>query len=172
MNLKDLLQYTHQILNDVQIDHALIGGIALGARGVQRFTNDIDFLVSGDDRLALKAAFLKHGFRVFFESEEVMQFDGVGNVDTIFANRSLSKAMLESAESLPHFSVKCVSTEALIGLKIQAYMNDPKREFQDKADIQALIASNASLNWQKVEEYAELFQQWQVIREIKEKLGK
>jgi hypothetical protein len=80
--------------------------------------------------------------------------------------------MLRLAAPLTSVDIKCVSSEALIGLKIQAYVNNPKREFRDKADIQALIESNESLNWDEIKQYADLFQQWMVIAEIRKKAGR
>jgi hypothetical protein len=58
----------------------------------------------------------------------------------------------------------------LIGLKIQAYKNDSSREFQDKADIQFLIKTQADLNWDLIKSYADLFEEWEVINEIKAKV--
>lgn len=57
----------------------------------------------------------------------------------------------------------------LIGLKIQAYKNDPSRELQDKADIQFLFQNNQSLDLIKIEKYAKLFNQWESILELKSK---
>lgn len=42
-------------------------------------------------------------------------------------------------------NVKVLETHDLIGLKIQAYKNDPDRELQDKADIQFLL-NNTSVD--------------------------
>lgn len=62
MNLLDHLKALSGILGAAGIDAALIGGIALGAHGVQRFTNDIDFLVDEGERLALRQALLARGW--------------------------------------------------------------------------------------------------------------
>jgi hypothetical protein len=59
--------------------------------------------------------------------------------------------------------------EDLIGLKIQAYMNEPSREHQDKADIQFLIENVEEIDWSRVKSYADLFNQWEVVNEIKNK---
>ena len=47
--------------------------------------------------------------------------------------------MLVSAKDSSKLSVRVVSPEDIIALKIQAYKNDPNRELKDKADIQELI---------------------------------
>ena len=59
MNIIDNLNKIHDLIVDGGVDVALIGGLALGAHGVQRFTNDIDFLVDGADRLKLKQLMLE-----------------------------------------------------------------------------------------------------------------
>ena len=167
MDIKRHLNSVHQILEDEGIEHALIGGLALGAHGLQRFTNDIDFLVLGDDRGRTKQAFLKRGYRVFFESAEVMQLQGPVQIDFLFANRELTKGMVTGAKPLAGFDFKCVSVEDIIGLKIQAYKNDPKREHRDKADIQGLIERHANLDWDQVKLYADLFEEWGTVETMR-----
>lgn len=138
-----------------------------GARGVQRFTNDVDWLVHGADRLLAKQAFLARGFSVHQEHAEVCHFTGPGNVDLLFANRPLSQQMIADAETLQGFTWQCLSTEAIIGLKIQAYVNAPKRALRDKADIQALIEANPRLDWAIVHRYADLFGERPEIERIR-----
>ena len=101
MNIKDLLEQSHALMTAAGVRHALIGGLALGARGVQRFTNDVDWLVHGDDRLNAKQAFLARGFSVHAEHAEVCHLVGPGNVDLLFANRPLSQRMIEDALPVP-----------------------------------------------------------------------
>ena len=57
-------------------------------------------------------------------------------------------------------------TSDIIGLKIQAYVNNHKREFQDKADIAAIIEKCDSLNWDTIKYYAEIFEEWDAIQKI------
>ncbi|MBY0279309.1 nucleotidyl transferase AbiEii/AbiGii toxin family protein [Candidatus Binatia bacterium] len=53
-----------------------------------------------------------------------------------------------------------VDVEGLIGLKLQALVNDPRRRRQDEADIVALMRSNlTSLNVPLLERYFALFEQ-------------
>ena len=59
--------------------------------------------------------------------------------------------------------------EDIIGLKIQAYKNNTHRELQDKADIQFLIESDDKLDWERIKSYADLFNEWEVINELKAK---
>jgi len=167
MDIKTLLRTVDAFLTEAGIDHALIGGLALGAHGVQRFTNDVDFLIDAEQRPALKRVMLQKGYRVFFESPEVLQFEGEGMVDFVLAQRDLSRGMLRHAQPIPGLGIKCLGVEDIIGLKIQAYKNDPKRALRDKADIQALIELHRLLDWERIKAYADLFGEWATIEEIR-----
>ncbi len=168
----DHLQKIHKLLANAGIDSAIIGGLALGAHGVQRYTNDIDLLVDGTERLRLKHLMLANGFTLFAETSEVIQFAGDIAVDVLFAQRPISVSLLRQAPLDPHLKIKVISAEGLIGLKIQAYCNDPKREFRDKADIAALISTIDTLDWQTVQKFAEMFGQWPIIEAIRKLHGK
>ncbi len=163
----DQLHNVHGILTKAGIDVAVIGGLALGAYNVQRFTNDIDFLVDGSHRLKLKQLMLANGFTLFAETSEVIQFAGEIAVDVLCANRPISLALLQQAQVDHRLNIKVISAEGLIGLKIQAYCNDPKRELRDKADIAALIERNNALDWVTIKKFAEMFDQWAVIEQIR-----
>jgi hypothetical protein len=163
----DQLHNVHSLLVQAGIDAAIIGGLALGAYNVQRFTNDIDFLVDGSHRLQLKQLMLANGFTLFAETSEVIQFAGEIAVDVLCANRPISLALLQQAQLDQRLNIKVISAEGLIGLKIQAYCNDPKREFRDKADIAALIEKNNALDWVSIKKFAEMFDQWPVIQQIR-----
>ena len=168
MNIIDHLRHIRRLLDDENIDFALIGGLAIGVYGVQRFTSGIDLLIDGTVRLHLKKVLSFNGFSIFSETAEVMQFDGPIPVDVLCANRPLGLAMLHDAKVEPLLGVKVIDVEGLIALKIQAYCNDPKRSLRDKSDIAALIEKNTqSLNWQRIRSYADLFGEWPTIEELK-----
>ncbi|MBI2646681.1 MAG: hypothetical protein HYW85_06625, partial [Deltaproteobacteria bacterium] len=139
MNLKELLVSVHAALQDAHIEHALIGAFAMAHYGIQRATGDIDFLIDEIDKKNTVITFEKLGFKIFHQTDEIIQFEGPGSIDFLLAKRELSLKMLQEAKVIKPFNIKCISIEGLIGLKIQAYNNDPKREFQDKADILSLI---------------------------------
>lgn len=170
MSIEDTLTLASKSLQAANIEFALIGGFALVAHGVVRATVDIDFLVDGNKKKEAKECLVRAGFNVAFESEEVLQLSGKGQLDLLFANRPASRRMLENSKIMGSFPVKVVSAEDIIGLKIQAYSNDPKREFQDKADIQALMEKNANLDYNLIRSYADLFDQWGFIEMMKARL--
>jgi len=171
--LLKLLGKISKDLTRVGVDHALIGGLALGAHGVQRYTDDIDFLVDEEDAEKVISLFESDGFDISFRSSEVIQFDkkGQSGVDILLARRPLSRSLLNDAKACPPASVKCVSVEGIIALKVQAYMNDKKRELQDKADIQALIEKN-EINWKKLKPLVDLFSEWEEIKRLRRIAGK
>ena len=76
--------------------------------------------------------------------------------------------MLSNATSIQTAfgELRVVSTEGLIGLKIQAFVNNPRRT-QDLEDIKALIAANRqALKMDEVREYFRLFNREALLEEI------
>ncbi len=171
MDLRATLQLAHTLLTQANIDHALIGGLALACYGSTRATQDLDLLIHENQVARAKELLEKNGFTMLHESPEVLQFDGIGLVDILIARRPISQRMLFDATPGGPEGIRFLKAEDLIGLKIQAYVNDPKRELQDKADIQFLIESGASLDWVKIRHYADLFNQWESIDALKKIAG-
>ncbi len=170
MTLKLTFEKSHQVLQETGVRHALIGGFALAVLGVPRATNDIDYLIDESQKETAKKALIEAGWKIEMETEEVIHFRGLGNLDILLARRPLSQAMLKNSKSLPPLGIHCLSAEAIIGLKIQAYKNDPSREFQDKADIQSLINKHeATLDWQEIKTYADLFQEMAFLEILRKK---
>lgn len=170
MALQDTLSRAAKALESSNILFALIGGFALAAHGIVRATQDIDLLVDGRQRDLVKSALILSGFQLVHETEEVFHFSGPGQLDILLANRSPSQAMLIRATKINEFPVPVLRVEDIIGLKIQAYKNDPKREFQDKADIQALLELDKDLNFKEIKQYADLFDEWVFIEDLRKRL--
>lgn len=62
--------------------------------------------------------------------------------------------------------------EDIIGLKIQAFINDPSRKSLDLADIEALMRIHgARLDWQLVESYFSLFEHEDLFASLKGRYG-
>ena len=170
MELRKTLKLVHQILEDHDIHHILIGGLALVCHGSTRSTVDLDLLVLEEKKAQLKTLLEKTGFKIINETQEIIQFSGLGYVDILLARRPLSQKMLKAHHDNGPEGIPFAKAEDLIGLKIQAYKNDPSREHQDKADIQFLIENTEKLDWEKVKSYADLFDEWKVLNEIKKKI--
>ncbi|NBW83693.1 hypothetical protein EBR21_18260 [bacterium] len=75
--------------------------------------------------------------------------------------------MLADAKVLPGMGLKSLLAEDLIGLKIEAYKNDPRRELQDKADIQNLMRKNSNLDFDRIMQYAQIFNEWETIEQLR-----
>lgn len=99
-----------------------------------------------------------------------MHFSEAGQLNTLLANRDATLDMLKRAKRINDFPVPVVSAENIIGLKIQAYKNDPKHEFQDKADIQFLLGTVENLNFNLIKKYADLFEEWDFISTLRKKI--
>lgn len=166
-SLVETLKLAHRVLADAGVDHALIGGLAMGGLGVHRATADVDFLVDGAKRDIAKTILENAGFNLLAETSEVMHFGGFGHLDILFANRPPSRKMLDRAFDLRSIQIRCVQAEDIIGLKIQAYINEPGRALQDKADIAAIIKANPELDWEIIKGYADLFDQWPEIERLR-----
>lgn len=170
MNLRATLKLAHSLLEQNKIPHALIGGLAMACYGSTRATIDLDLLVREQHKDLLKKIFLENGFSLANETAEVLQFSGIGYVDILLARRPISEKILQESNPNGPEGISFVKTEDLIGLKIQAYINDSSRELQDKADIQFLIENVEPLDWNRIKSYADLFNQWDVINDIKNKI--
>ena len=166
MGLKDTLDLSHQTLSKAGIDHALIGGLGLAMLGIHRATFDVDFLIDGEKKTDVIKVMSAMGWNLSLETENVLHFEGKGRVDFLLANRPLAKQMLKDAKQTK-FGIKHVKAEGIIGLKIQAYKNDIEREFQDKADIKAIIEKTTDLNWDQVKLYADLFGEWPFVQSLR-----
>ena len=159
-----------------QIRYAAIGGFALGVLGVPRATMDLDFLVRRDDLHKLRGILTTLGYQRNVQTENVSQYrhaDALwGSVDIVHAFRKASLAMLTRAKSYPVFSgtqeVRVVDPEDVIGLKVQAMVNDPDRRSQEMADIERVMAFYGQrLDWQRIEEYYNLFDLQEEVKRLR-----
>ena len=154
MDIRTLLQEIKKEFDAEKIQFALIGGLAVGSLGYQRFTNDIDMLIHEDDKEKAKNLLLKKGYTLFSENSEFVQFQGQCPLDIQLARRPISKKMLADAQMLTNTPVRCLRVEDLIGLKIQAFSTNSKREFKRKRTSSVHFSS---LDWAKIKNYADLF---------------
>lgn len=120
--LLDGIRETSKTLTKLGIDHALVGGVAVGVYGHIRATKDIDFLVSAN-------AFVSHKGGI------VTMKPGVP-----FAFRGLPVDVLEDADVADDLTdpiyiegFPVISPEALIVMKLKALRR------RDQEDIEALL---------------------------------
>lgn len=159
----DAIRLVHETAKKHGFRVALVGDFALPFHGVRRATGDVDFLIDASGSDALHAALIGAGYEVLHRSADVANYraprgPGVG-VDVLYAHRAPTIAMLDRASIPPGSTdVPVVDVEGLIGLKLQALVNDPRRRRQDEADIVQLLRGNmTTLNLPLLEEYFALF---------------
>lgn len=170
MSLLEGITAFTQELNILKIPYGVIGGIAVFAYGGERTTFDVDFLIDGRHRASLLTIGEKLKLKLVNENAEVLQFSGSVQIDVILANRPAAQAMLTRLCKLESFNFPVVSPEDLIGLKIQAFVGDRKREFIDKGDIITIMRNRQDLDFNKIKEYADLFNVWDEICDLKKRI--
>ena len=167
MDFASIFQFLVENLQREKIDFALLGGLALGASGVARATQDIDLLIMTEDAPKLKALLLSHGYELLHESEDVANFvhpvASGGRIDVIYAHRAYAKDMLQNAEIKNAFGskkqIKILRVEDQIGMKVQSSSNDPLRYHKDMADIEALMQIHwKRLDLKRMKSYFDLFE--------------
>lgn len=163
-----------------KVRYGLIGGFALGILGNPRATVDLDFLVHRDDLEHVKRIMTSLGYECGYNSENVSQFFSplklLGTVDFIHAFRKPSIGMLERSGEMDIFEgklkINVLKTEDIIGLKLQAAVNDPVRTSQENSDMEFLMKEyGKGLNWKLIEEYYSVFKQREKFLELKTKYG-
>ncbi len=173
MELRSVLDKISKALREAEIDHALIGGLALATHGVTRATFDLDLLVDGERDEDVDRISRAMGYECLHRTQHVANYASqdpkLGRVDFLFTRRAHGKGMLSRARPDPAMAgdlPRVVDAADLIGLKVQAYSNDPKRRCQDLADIQRLLQSARELDLERVREYFRIFDREQELEDL------
>jgi hypothetical protein len=179
MNLHDSIHRLAARLDEAGLRYAVIGGMAMALRGVQRATFDLDFLLMLSDLDGAQRIFREEGYECVFQTENVSHYQkpgsGLSRVDVLHSFRGPSLSMLERAERLPlgdSCLLPVLQAEDLIGLKVQAATNDPARALGDWNDIYRLVihcaATERAPNWALVGDYLTIFGQESKLGELKD----
>ncbi|HET8899936.1 MAG TPA: nucleotidyltransferase family protein [Rhodanobacteraceae bacterium] len=153
----------------IQVRPVLIGGLALAAHQVVRATRDVDFLVDADDADRVHSMLLSLGYECLHRSEDAANY--VRNdegLDLLYAHRPIARRLLTEAGERPTVmgTLRVISAEGLIGLKLQALVNNPSRA-RDRDDIHALLrAQRGRLNMPEVRGYFALFEREEMLNEL------
>jgi Uncharacterised nucleotidyltransferase len=152
---------------------ALIGGLALAAHKVIRATQDVDLLVDADSADAADATLIELGYVATHRSADAANYMRADErLDLLYASRPIARHLLNDAGLRPlHDSrLRVVSAEGLIGFKLQALVNNPRRT-QDLEDIRALMRAHAGdLDMDEVRSYFSLFQREALLDELQAEL--
>lgn len=163
-----------EALGQLDTPFALIGGLALASHNVIRATQDVDLLVPWEKAEEIEAKLLELGYRRLHRSNDAANYvRGSERLDLLYASRPISRRLLERARELVTSLglLRVISAEGLIGFKLQAVVNDPRRT-QDIEDIKALLRANRDkLDLEEVREYFRLFDQEALLDDILRQVG-
>jgi hypothetical protein len=178
MNFDLVIRQVVGDLDAAQVRYAVIGGFAMAMRGLQRATVDLDFILLLEDMGKAHEIITRHGYRRVYHSENVSHYEcedqAWGRIDILHAFRGPSLGMLERADRLPVFSdlsLPVVKIEDLIGLKVQASVNNPSRIARDWSDIRMILEvageNKDPVDWVLVEDYLEIFHLQEKLPQLK-----
>ena len=162
------------VLEQARIPFALIGGFAVNAHGFVRATHDLDVMVVGEQADSLHSVVTNLGYEVLDRRPDIASYvRGPLRLDVLYARRPISRDLLARARSTTAGDIRLsvIPLEGLIGLKIQAFHDDPRR-IRDLDDIIQLVKINSDkLNLDEVRSYFRLFDQESVLDDILRALG-
>ncbi len=161
-------------LKELGAQYALIGGLALASHKVIRATQDVDLLVASERADNVDAALLSLGYQCLHRSADAGNYQrGRERVDFLYASRPIARQLLAGAATLNTSlgELRVISSEGLIGFKLQGWVNDPRRT-QDLEDIRALLRANREqLDLLEVRSYFQLFDRNALLDELLTQLG-
>lgn len=154
------LRELHSALAVAKVPYMLIGGFAVNIHGYVRATRDLDVMVLADDSDLLHDTLCGLGYSAIDRRADLAcYFRGNDRLDVLYARRPISRRLLAQARhaDLNRLSVPTISVEGLLGLKVQAFSDDPRR-IRDLTDMMELLKVNrATLNLDEVRGYFRLF---------------
>jgi len=150
------------------IHYAVIGGFAIGALGIMRSTIDIDLIILANEMEKVDKILKESLYECVYKSENVSQYVSellpLGQIDILHAFRDISVSIIKRAKRILAFNrynIPVAIPEDIIGLKLQALINDESRENLEYSDIemilQHLIEEHIDVNWKLLKEYFALF---------------
>lgn len=151
------------------IRYAAIGGLAVNAHGFVRATRDIDLMVLVEDADAVRSLALDLGYRSLDDGKEIASYvRDLQRFDVMHARRPISRGLLTRPveANFDGMTIPVISVEGLIGLKVQAYSDNPKR-LQDVTDMVELFRIHGhTLNMEEVRSYFGLFGRERLLDDI------
>ena len=171
MDIRAALFAIHRGLVEREVEHALIGGFALAAHGAGRGSVSLDWIADGlrvdvIDELLRSSGYervhLTHNVGNYVSRDPV-----TGRIDFLFVRRERGVAILRRATECAVFgeTVRVVDASDLIGLKVQAYSNNPSRRVRDLADVDRLLEFG-EVDLARVRDYFRLFDREQDLDEL------
>jgi hypothetical protein len=171
--LVDQLEEVVAALDAASIEHALIGGLAVAAHRVIRSTQDVDLLVDGSRADEADAVFRALGYGRLHRTEHLANYlrEPADRLDVLYARQPIARRLLADARPVAASPVRVVNVEGIVGFKLQALANDPRRT-RDLDDIRALLREHrATLDWDRIGAYFELFDQTPLFETLRRELA-
>ncbi len=144
--------------NSNSIPYALVGGIAVSFRAIERTTKDVDFAIAVSNDLEAEnqiRSLISLGYKV----DTLLEQSGTGRlstvrllngqddivyVDLLYASCGIEKEIVDSSELIeifPAVTVNVASLPALIAMKVLSANNTTR--MQDLLDIKALLLESS-----------------------------
>jgi predicted nucleotidyltransferase len=162
-------------LRQAGIRYAMIGGIAVNLHGFVRATRDLDFILLAEDAEGMHGLLSDMGYEPIDRSPDLASYvRGTTRVDILFARRPISRGLLDGCRETGFHGTRIpvISLEGLIGLKIQAYTDDPVRRLRDLTDMMELIKINRDrLDLDEIRSYFRLFERENLLDDILRAIG-
>lgn len=133
-------------LDELGIDYAICGGMALFEHGVRRFTEDVDILVTKDGLKAIHARLAGLGYvRAFAGSKNLRDAEHGVRIEFLISGQypgdgKPKPVRFPEPESvaIEHDGIKYLGLSALVELKLASGISSPDRA-KDLVDVQELI---------------------------------
>lgn len=155
--------------------YAMIGGVAVNIHGYVRATRDLDMLMSAEDTEAVHDLLRAMGYESFDRKPDLASYiRETMRVDVLFARRPISRRLLEKARQTDYCAMRipAISLEGLIGLKVQAFNDDPVKRLRDLPDIIELFKINRGrLDLDEIRSYFRLFDKESLLDDILKSIG-
>lgn len=151
------------------IRYTLIGGVAVNIHGHLRATRDLDLMLLIEEADAAHGVFTGLGYTAIDRRPDIASYvRGTARLDVIYAQRPISRGLLDRSQPAPFgdLNLPAIPVEGLLGLKIQAFNDDPRR-IRDLDDmIELLKVQRGRLNLDEVRAYFRLFDRETLLDDI------
>jgi hypothetical protein len=125
---------------------AVVGGLALHGHGVSRATLDLDLVCEAEIQEALVGFLEAQGYETLHRSagfsNHLHGSPDRGRLDIVYVDQATARPLFAGSRpllKLGDHKALVPRAEHLAAMKVQAIKNDPRRELQDLADVQALL---------------------------------
>jgi hypothetical protein len=125
---------------------AVIGGLALHGHGVTRTTLDLDLVCEAEVQGPLVGFLESQGYETLHQSPGFSNHLHAeaerGRLDIVYVDAGTARQLFAGCQPRLELGTRRAlvpRAEHLAAMKVRAMKNDPRRELQDLADIQALL---------------------------------